>query len=112
MKLSQLEDYLSQFRKATVSCQDVGCVDEVIIRPEGGAGIVDEHFQEIQKAIQEHDGMIVYVRAMPHLREVLDPEGECDGLYRMRTRLFFGELGKCITMEQYENLKQLGAYLG
>ncbi|MCM3294115.1 hypothetical protein M3661_28880 [Paenibacillus sp. MER 180] len=111
MKWTELHDYLKQYREARTSHKGVGCVEEVNIRTEGGQGIVDTHFQEIKEEIQKREGMVVYVRSLSNLAEVLDQEGEWNGLYRMRTRLFFGEPDKCITMEQAENLMQLGAYL-
>lgn len=124
MKISEIHEYLNQFPKSVTSTKGLGCYDEAIIKTGtvstvssmqhyGGKAckpeeVVETHYKQIIKAIENHPGDVVYVRSMPQLVELLNEEGEFEGHYMMKTRLQFGKPGLCITTEQYQNLLDLG----
>ncbi|MCF2718025.1 hypothetical protein LWE69_12695 [Paenibacillus sp. UKAQ_18] len=111
MKISELNEYLSQFSKSYCSHKGLGCYEEVRIKTiSTDANLVEEHFNKIKDAISKHAGSVVYVRHQSEIMNHLDEEGELNG-YGLSTRLQFGEEGKCITPEQYENLYIMGAFV-
>lgn len=126
MKIEQINEYLKDYRRSQTSAKGIGCKEEVIIRTKtsdefgyptnettyldklcDAENIVETHFKQIRDAEKERDGMVMYVRIMPELRQMLDDNGEFSGHYCIRTRLQFGEHGKCITHEQFQNLQDL-----
>jgi len=132
MKIQELIEYLEKFNKSACSASSLGCSFDYIVRTETKSAeemlfnstlpisgtirrishstpenIVEDHFKQISELIDERKGMVVYVRSMPLLQKDLDDDGEWTGHYQMRTRLQFGEPGKCITMEQYHNLSAM-----
>lgn len=120
MKLSEVQEYLSQFRKSVTSAKGVGCYKEVIIKTRNFGSqdgetvvcetdkLVETHYNQILEVINNHPDDVVYVRTSPRIVDHMDEEGETEGKYGMRTRLQFGKPDLCITIEQYANLLELG----
>ena len=112
MKVTEIHDYLSKYPKTDVSGVSLGCWEEIIRTttiPElsgklvTGDLIVEKHYEQIKEFIAGKSNYTIFIRSLPDLVPQMDGNGEIEG-YAMRTRIQYGENGKCITQEQYDHI--------
>jgi hypothetical protein len=125
MKIAELQDHFKDYYMSNTTAAGIGCYKEVVIRtstdhnsafgyPDGNnrtcsvESLVQTHQDQVWEEEAKHVEAAKYIRLLPEIRKHLDEDGEFSGVYSIRSRIQFGRVGECITIQQAENLKELG----